>query len=70
MISLNNPHIFAYSRENESQKLIVISSFSNKSRKFKLTENLSDKDIVLSNFDNHEKKLKPFETRIYLVNKK
>ncbi len=70
MISPHNLHIFAYSRENNEQKLIVVANFSNKNRKFKLIENLNDKDVALSNFEEHDKTLKPFETRVYIVNKK
>ena len=70
MISPHNLHIFAYSRENKEQKLIVIANFSNTNRKFKLIENLNDKDIVLSNFEEHEKTLKPFETRVYIIGKR
>ena len=69
MIDINNPHIFAYVRENEDEKVVVISSFANKEKRFKYIEELADKDIVISNFDNHSSMLKPFETRVYLIKK-
>lgn len=69
MIDINNPHIFAYVRENESEKVVVISSFANNEKRFKYIEELADKDIVISNFDNHSSTLKPFETRVYLIKK-
>ena len=69
MIEINNPHIFAYVRENENEKVVVISSFANKERKFKYIENLSEKDVAISNFDNRSSTLKPFETRVYLIKK-
>lgn len=69
MIDINNPHIFAYVRENKNEKVVVISSFANKEKRFKYIEELADKDIVISNFDNHSSTLKPFETRVYLIKK-
>ena len=70
MIALNNPHIFAYVRENESEKAVVISSFSDKPRKFKYLEHLRDSDIKITNYEKHKKTLQPFEVRVYLINKK
>ena len=69
MIDINNPHIFAYVRENDNEKVVVVSNFSNKEKKFKYLENLSEKDVVISNFDNRSSVLKPFETRVYLIKK-
>ena len=69
MIDINNPHIFAYVRENENEKVVVISSFASKEKKFKYIENVDAKNIVISNFDNQSSTLKPFETRIYLIKK-
>ena len=70
MIELNNPHIFAYVRENESEKVVVVSSFSDKPRRFKYIEHLGDSDIKITNYEKHEKTLQPFEVRVYLINKK
>ena len=69
MIKIANPHFFAYERENDQEKIIVISSFSKKNKRFKYSENLSNNDIILSNFKEHEKEFKPFETRVYLIKK-
>ena len=69
MIDINNPHVFAYIRENKNEKVVVVSSFANKEVKFNYTKELSYKCIVISNYDTHFEKLKPFETRVYLINK-
>ncbi len=69
MIKIANPHFFAYERENDSEKLVVISSFSKTCRRFKYSEIIPNSNIVLSNFKEHEKAFKPFETRVYLFKK-
>ena len=69
MIKLNNPHFFAYERENSEEKIVVISSFSDKKRRFKYSEKLSINDIVISNYEKHEKEFSPFETRVYVIKK-
>ena len=69
MIDLKNRHVFAYTRENEKEKVVVVSNFSNKERKFNYLFGLMGKEIVISNFDNHKQVLQPFETRVYLIKK-
>ena len=68
-IELNNPHVFAYSRENSEEKMVVISSFSNKERKFNKLKELKYSDVILSNYNNSSNVLQPFETRVYLIKK-
>ena len=69
MIKKHNPNIFAYVREDEQYRIIVISSFSKKEIKCSLLNRLKDEDIVISNFDNYKEKLQPFETRVYKIKK-
>lgn len=69
MLKKHNPNIFAYVREDEQYKIIVISSFSKKENKCSLLNQLKDEDIVISNFENHKEKLQPFETRVYRIKK-
>ncbi len=69
MISLHNPHVFAYVRENGDEKVIVVSSFANKNNKFNFVKSVSDNDIVISNYESHSNVLKPFETRVYCIKK-
>lgn len=69
MLKKHNPNIFAYVREDEQYRIIVISSFSKKEIKCSLLNRLKDEDIVISNFENHKEKLQPFETRVYKIKK-
>ncbi len=69
MLKEHNPNIFAYVREDEQYRIIVISSFSKKEIKCSLLNQLKDEDIVISNFENHKEKLQPFETRVYKIKK-
>ena len=69
MLKKHNPNIFAYVREDEQYRIIVISSFSKKEIKCSLLNRLKDEDIVISNFENHKEKFQPFETRVYKIKK-
>lgn len=69
MLKKHNPNIFAYVREDEQYRIIVISSFSKKEIKCSLLNRLKDEDIVISNFENHKEKLQPVETRVYKIKK-
>lgn len=63
------PHsnsIFAYSRLENNEDLIVISNFKKKPVKCKLINKLENYKLLLSNYsDNKTIVLKPYETRIY-----
>ena len=70
LLSNNNPHIFAYERIGENEKLVVISNFSNKERHYKKMKKMDFDDIVLSNYDRNDyTHLKPFEVRVYKIKK-
>ena len=70
LLSKNNPHIFAYERIGENEKLVVISNFSNKERHYKKMKKMDFDDIVLSNYDRNDyTHLKPFEVRVYKIKK-
>lgn len=69
LLEKHNPHLFAYVREDKQYKIIVMSSFSKKEIKSRLTKSLKDEDIVISNFEVHKEKLQPFETRVYKIKK-
>ena len=69
LLEKHNPHLFAYVREDKQYKIIVMSSFSKKEIKTRLTKSLKDEDIVISNFEVHKEKLQPFETRVYKIKK-
>ena len=69
MIDINNPHIFAYVRENDKEKVVVVSSFANKEKRFKYLKQLEHNQVSISNYKNNSDILKPFETRVYLIKK-
>ena len=70
MIDLHNKNLFIYERNTEKERLVVISSFANKEVSHKLLKELSLDNLAISNYQQHDRlTLKPFECRIYLLNK-
>ena len=70
MLDINNPHIFEYVRENDDEKMVVVSNFSDKERTFKTRKEVWNSSLLLSNYDGFSELLRPYETRIYLIKKK
>ena len=70
MLDINNPHIFEYIRENDDEKMVVVSNFSDKERTFKTRKEVWNSSLLLSNYDGFSELLRPYETRIYLIKKK
>ncbi|MBO5010632.1 MAG: alpha-glucosidase [Clostridia bacterium] len=63
--------LYVYTRETESQKLLVICSFTEKPAKIKIPSgyNIEKGELILANYkERDEKILKPYETRVYLFN--
>ena len=67
-------NIFAYIREYEGQKMLVICSFSEKAMAFRAPAEfkISDAELVLSNYDTNPVIhngffTRPYETRVYLL---
>ena len=63
--------VYTYTREDKKQKLLVICSFTDKAEKVKFPKDfdLSKATLLLSNYENSSDTLKPYETRVYLINK-
>ena len=63
--------VYIYSREDKSQKILVVCSFSEKETKFKAPKDfdLTKAELILNNYDNNSMILKPYESRVYLLNK-
>ena len=64
--------VYTYVREDEKQKLLVICSFSEKNAKVRIPKDFDIKGakLVLTNYaDRCDKVLKPYETRVYLIEK-
>jgi oligo-1,6-glucosidase len=61
--------LFAYSREDDKQKILVVCSFTEKHVKFKAPAgfDVKDAELVLCNYtQGREDTLNPYETRVYL----
>ena len=64
--------VYTYVREDEKQKILVVCSFSEKNVKFKAPKSfdIGAADLILTNYKTNDGKiLKPYETRVYLLNK-
>jgi oligo-1,6-glucosidase len=59
---------YTYSREDENEKILVVCSFTEKSKKWRVPSgfDLSSGELLLCNYDKLDKSiLKPYETRVY-----
>ena len=63
--------VYTYTREDKSQKLLVVCSFTDKAVKMKAPSgfDLGKATLVLSNYKENSETLKPYEVRVYLINK-
>ena len=63
--------VYTYTREDKSQKLLVVCSFTDKAVKMKSPSgfDLGKATLVLSNYKENSETLKPYEVRVYLINK-
>ena len=57
-------YIYAYQREFENQKIVVISNFSNKTIKNPLLRKIEGYQKQLSNYNDNSKTLRPYETMV------
>ena len=67
----NSSSLYAYCREDDKQKLLVVCSFTEKEVPFKAPKgfDLANAQLILHNYPTADAKLKPYETRVYLWNK-
>ena len=63
--------LYTYTREDKKQKILVVCSFTEDAAKLKAPKDfdLSKATLMLSNYDNNSDSLKPYEVRVYLLNK-
>ena len=64
--------VYTYVREDEKQKILVVCSFSEKNVKFKAPKGFDTHtaELILTNYETNDGLiLKPYETRVYLLNK-
>lgn len=62
-----DPDLFAYVRENEEEKALVLCNFHGTTRNVEVPEGFAEEDCILCNYkERKETELKPYEARIYI----
>ena len=70
MLLPDDEDIFAYTRENESEKLLVICNFHGKEIPCLLREEQEGMELLVSNYKEQSMDvLKPYEARMYILKK-
>ena len=67
LVDADNQQLYAYTKELEGKKLLVVLNFSNKTAKLNAAFNISNAQILISNYitDNHSGTFQPYEAVIY-----
>ncbi len=73
LLDKNNPHVYAYTREGEGKKMLIVLNFSPADAKTDIGLNTTKAKLLLCNYkdvrENNEEKifitLRPYEARIY-----
>jgi len=60
----DNQELFAYIRENEQEKLLVVCNFSPLHHSFRLPDGFLNADVLLSNYPERDRALRPYEAFI------
>jgi oligo-1,6-glucosidase len=70
ILDKENPSIFAYSRELDNKKLVIVLNFSDKESTFQSDINFKNSKILLSNYENFSTNgnLKPYEALVFEIN--
>jgi len=73
MLAENDENVFAYTRELEDEKLLIVANFTSNKTTFQYTEQFEDATILLSNYESSGTQLdsidlRPFETIVYKIN--
>ena len=63
--------LWAYTREDKRQKLLIVCSFTDKAVKMRAPKDfdLKNATLLLSNYKEISDTLKPYETRVYMISK-
>ena len=63
--------LYTYTREDKRQKLLVVCSFTDEAVKMKAPDDFdtSKATLLLSNYKENGETMKPYEVRVYLLNK-
>ena len=67
VLDKDNPDVFAYTREFDGEKILVMLNFSDKNSKASIDLNLKNAKVLLGNYDNVTKdgSLRPYEAVLY-----
>ncbi|MDB5062568.1 MAG: alpha,alpha-phosphotrehalase [Mucilaginibacter sp.] len=67
LLDKNNPNVYAYTRELDGKKMLVVLNFSSKPAAFNTDINLSNAKLLLSNYQKGLNKgfLQPYEAAVY-----
>ena len=66
-----SPYFYVYERKTDSEKLVVLASFSEKERTLRVSDHtdLKDASLILSNYSDCESgqtiRMRPYEVRVY-----
>ena len=69
MIGKEDPNLFAYVRENEEEKLVVIANFYGDTIARPVIEDLKGQQAVCANYADEADVLRPYEARMYVIKK-
>lgn len=74
LLCREHPQIFAYTRENKEEKLLVVCNFSREEAEYPDPEEWRDMELLLSNYSDSKKEHSPemlhsYEARMYYVRK-
>ena len=70
-----SPHFYVYERKTDSEQLVVIASFSDKTRTLRVPSSLAmgNASLILSNYSDSESsrsiQMRPYEVRVYYLAK-
>jgi oligo-1,6-glucosidase len=69
LLDKNNPNVYAYTRELDGKKMLILLNFSSKRAVFNTDINLSNATLLLSNYKKRleSKSLLPYEAAVYLL---
>ena len=60
----NNQDIFAYERENEQEKMLVVCNFTAMHHAFRLPDDFMDAQVLIANYPEGDRTLRPYEAFI------
>ena len=70
LVFAEDKNIFAYSRETENEKLVVICNFYGEEVSYEVEEDLDNMEVLISNYDDKVANvLRPYEATMYYIKK-